>query len=91
VKVLGRIADFAGLRAGAELVADAVQRSSFQRMRELERRAAMRWQPRAVAREVGFVRGGKVGEGIARLGPDDLELIATTWARQMHWAGYPAE
>jgi len=85
---LTRVASFLGVRATPELVAQAVERSSADRMRKLEGNNATASVTRNSRPDVPFVRSAKAGGWRTGLPEKSAVELETAWAPLMQWLGY---
>ncbi len=86
---LGRIARFLKIEASAELLATTIERSSAQRMRELERAQGSQWITTKNKREdIPFVGTASSGGWKERLSPASIAEIESTWGPLMLQLGY---
>ena len=84
-----RIATFLGLGRNANCVATAVERSSLENMRKVEKAEGARWDStKGTRQDISFFRSAKSGEGRARLSPESIERIEDAWGHLMHSLGY---
>jgi hypothetical protein len=86
---LARVADFLGLPASPERLAQAVKRSSAHEMRRLEQKQAHLWSSTKETRQdVPFVRSAKPGGWKAELPEVSVKEIEGAWAGLMKCLGY---
>jgi len=86
---LSKIASFLGIPAAPERLARAVELSSPQRMRELEKQETDVWQvTRNTRKDIPFVRDAKSGAWGRALSKNQLERIESAWAPIMVALGY---
>jgi hypothetical protein len=84
-----RIADFLGIAADEERLALAIERSSSDRMRELERKQAHLWSStRETRKDKPFVRKAKSGGWKTDLPPACAEWVESAWGDVMDSLGY---
>lgn len=88
----GRIAQFLGIPADQQRLQAAVERSSADRMRKLEKQQADQWSGTKNTRlEIPFVRTAKSG-GWKQSLPSDLALeIENAWAPMLQFLGYEVQ
>ena len=85
----GRIAEFLNLPAGAERLRIAVERSSADRMRKLEKQQADSWTgTRNTRQDIPFVRTAKSGGWKEALPLQSAEEIEIAWAPLLNFLGY---
>jgi len=85
-----RIADFLAIPATSEQIATAIERSSADRMRELEKKQAHLWSStRETRQDKPFVRSAKAGGWKAELPEASVGLIESKWGPLMHEMDYP--
>ena len=88
----GRIAKFLNLSTETERLQNAVERSSANRMRELEKKQADQWTGTKNTRlEIPFVREAKAGGWKKSLPSALAEQIETAWAPMLQFLGYELE
>ena len=86
----GKIAEFLGIQAGPERLQAAVQRSSADRMRKLEKQQADQWTgTKNTRQEIPFVRSAKSGGWKESLPRRSAEEIEVAWAPLLNFLGYP--
>jgi len=85
---LTRIASFLGVRATPELIAQAVERSSADRMRKLEGANATASVTKNSRQDVPFVRSARAGGWRTVLPEKSVVELETAWAPLMKWLGY---
>jgi hypothetical protein len=84
-----RIAEFLGIQAGTERLEAAVQRSSADRMRKLEKQQSDQWTgTKNTRKEIPFVRSAKSGGWKETLPPHSVEQIELAWAPMLNLLGY---
>jgi hypothetical protein len=82
-------AGFRNVAASAEELAKAVERSSPERMRELEKLAAKQYaQLKQTRQDKPFVRSAKAGGWKSALSPESVALIEKDWGAVMQDLGY---
>ena len=85
----GKIAEFLGIQAGPERLEAAVQQSSADRMRKLEKEQADQWTgTRNTRKEIPFVRAAKSGGWKESLPRQSAEAIEAAWAPLLNFLGY---
>ena len=88
---LAKVAAFLQLNASPERLAEAVERSSAERMRVMEKTQARKWtSTRNTRQDIPFVRTAKPGNWKTELPQAAIERIETAWGPLMRWLGYPA-
>jgi len=86
---MGKIASFLGVPADRERVAFAIEQSSAERMRELEKKQAHLWSStRETRKDKPFVRSAKVGGWKAELPAASVAEIESAWGGLMREIGY---
>lgn len=80
VKTLKRMTDFIGVNVSPERLKDAVEWSSFSKMKKIEKEKGL---PHPGAENQEFVRKGKVGGWIDEFSRADLEFFLESGAREM--------
>jgi hypothetical protein len=86
---LAKIADFLQISYDAEKLTRAVELSSVERMRELEKRDEHRWiGTRSRRKDVRFVRTATIGGWRSLLSEEDVAKIEKAWAPVMKNLGY---
>lgn len=89
VPEMARIAAFVGVRADSASLARAIEQSSAERMRELEKKQAHLWSSTKDTRlDKPFVRKAKAGGWRAELPQECAAMIEATWGRLMTDLGY---
>jgi hypothetical protein len=84
-----KIAEFLGIQADAERIKSAVERSSADRMRKLEKVDADKWTgTKNTRQEIPFVRAAKSGGWKESLPPHSVEEIEVAWSPLMNFLGY---
>jgi hypothetical protein len=85
-----RAADFLGLRLDSSRVAQAVERSSLESMRKVEKSEGKKWASTAGTRQdMSFFRSAKAGEGRASLSRESIGRIEKAWGPLMQSLDYP--
>jgi hypothetical protein len=86
---LGRIADFFGIQADVESRERAIQRSSAQQMRELEKKQAGQWVSTKKHREdIPFVGAASTGGWREKLSAVSVAKIESEWGALMQFLDY---
>lgn len=86
---LAKVASFLELVSSAERLATAIERSSAQRMRQLEQKQALKWSStRETRQDIPFVRTAKAGNWKSELPEQAVAMIETAWGPLMRWLGY---
>ncbi len=84
-----KIAEFLGIAADAERIKSAVERSSADRMRKLEKEDADKWTgTKNTRQEIPFVRAAKSGGWKESLPPHSVGEIEVAWSPLMNFLGY---
>jgi hypothetical protein len=84
-----KIAEFLGIAADTERIKSAVERSSADRMRKLEKEDADKWTgTKNTRQEIPFVRSAKSGGWKESLPPHSVEEIEVAWSPLMNFLGY---
>jgi hypothetical protein len=85
----GKIAEFLGIQATQERLQSAVERSSADRMRKLEKQQADQWTgTKNTRKEIPFVRAAKSGGWKEALPQRSAEEIEAAWAPLLKFLGY---
>jgi hypothetical protein len=85
----GKIAKFLGIAADRERLQAAVERSSADKMRKLERQQADQWTgTKNTRKEIPFVREAKSGGWKDNLPPHLAESIEGAWYPMLNFLGY---
>jgi hypothetical protein len=86
---LAKVAHFLEIGADAERIAAAVEQSSAERMRELEKKQAHKWSSTKNTRQdIPFVRTTKSGNWETMLPAEAVAIIENSWGPLMRWLGY---
>jgi hypothetical protein len=86
---LARAADFMGLKTNSELIEEAVQKSSADRMREMEKRDSKDWvATKRHRQDIPFVRVAKSGGWKEKLPLECVRRIEKAWGETMEELGY---
>jgi len=89
VHELSRIAEFLSINADAQRLKTAVDRSSFDRMRQIEQKEAGLWEgTRDTRKDIPFVRAAKVGAWKNALSQASVEMIESAWSPLLAILGY---
>ena len=84
-----KIAEFLGIQAGPERLQAAVERSSVDRMRKLEKQQGDDWTgTRNTRKEIPFVRAAKSGGWKETLPHTSAEEIESAWFPLLNFLGY---
>jgi hypothetical protein len=87
-----KIAEFLGIAADTDRLQAAVERSSADRMRKLEKQQADQWTgTKNTRKEIPFVRAAKSGGWKDTLPLDSVEEIEVAWAPLLNFLGYPLQ
>jgi hypothetical protein len=86
---MARIAEFIGVPTTAERIQFAIEQSSADRMRELEKKQGHLWSStRRTRQDKPFVRAAKAGGWKKELSPASVAEIETAWGGLMRELGY---
>ncbi|MGA2203527.1 MAG: sulfotransferase domain-containing protein [Terriglobales bacterium] len=86
---MGKIASFLGVPADRERLAFAIEHSSAERMRELEKKQAHLWSStRETRKDKPFIRSAKAGGWKAELPEASVAEIESAWGGLMREMGY---
>ena len=86
---LRRIADFYGIELSPEKSATVIQRSSAERMREMEKTQGQDWvSTKGKRSDIPFVRSAKAGGWHDQLMPEAIAEIEAAWGNIMVQLGY---
>lgn len=86
---LEKLAYFLQIDATPQRIMQAVQRSSAENMRKLEKEQAKLWSTTKETRQdVPFVRSAKAGEWVSALSQDSVSAIESQWGSLMQFLGY---
>jgi Sulfotransferase domain len=92
IGVTAKIAEFLGIQADRERLLAAVERSSADRMRKLEKQEADQWTgTKNTRKEIPFVRAAKSGGWKETLPAHCVEEIEIAWAPLLNFLGYPLQ
>jgi hypothetical protein len=84
-----KIAEFLGIQAGQERLQAAVERSSVDRMRKLEKQQGDEWSgTKNTRKEIPFVRAAKSGGWRETLPRTSAEEIESAWFPLLNFLGY---
>lgn len=87
-----KIAEFLGIQASQERIQSAVERSSADRMRKLEKQEADQWTgTKNTRKEIPFVRAAKSGGWKETLPAHLVKEIETAWSPLLNFLGYPLQ
>ena len=86
---LGRVGDFLGVAAGTEALSQAIERSSANRLRELEKVEHEAWVTTKGKRaDVPFIAEAVAGAWKQKLPEPSVALIESAWGHLMNSIGY---
>lgn len=86
---LAKVAEFLNVGAGPEQVAQAVERSSADTMRKLEKKQAQQFSSTKNTRQdIAFVRAAKAGDWRESLPEESVLKIEQAWGHLIQWLGY---
>jgi len=86
---LGRVASFLGVPSSPDLLSIALQKSSAQRMRDLERAQGAEWVSTKGKREdIPFIGAASAGNWQNKLLPESVAEIENKWGPIMETLGY---
>jgi Sulfotransferase domain len=86
-----KISNFLGFGQDASRIATAVERSSLENMRKVEKAEGNKWDStKGTRQDMSFFRSAKSGEGRATLSLESIERIEKAWGPLMHSVGYAA-
>ncbi len=89
VRELGRVATFLGIEATHERLATAVDRSSAENMRKMEKDQGGEWVATKTSRkDIPFVGKAKKGNWRSLLSESSIEQIESAWGPLMNTLGY---
>jgi len=92
IQETGKLAEFLGIAADEDRLAAAVERSSADRMRKLEKQQADQWTgTKNTRKEIPFVRAAKSGGWKGTLPAHCVAEIEAAWAPMMNFLGYELE
>jgi hypothetical protein len=87
-----KIAEFLGIQASPERLQAAVERSSADRMRKLEKQEADQWTgTKNTRKEIPFVRAAKSGGWKEALPAHSVKEIEVAWSPLLNFLGYPLQ
>jgi hypothetical protein len=86
---LGRIAEFLGIEASPQLLQTTLERSSADRMREMEKTQGKDWVSTKDKRsDIPFIRTASTGQWKNKLHPESAAAIESAWGNIMEQLGY---
>src|SRR5205807_5280470 len=88
---LTRVAEFFGIEASPDRLKTTLDRSSAERMREMERTQDKKWgstKNKNKRSDIPFVRTASVGGWTTRLGAESIAKIESAWGHIMAQLGY---
>jgi hypothetical protein len=86
---LSRVAEFLSIHTDAQRLKTAVDRSCFDRMRQIEREQADQWEgTKDTRKDIPFVRAGKVGAWKNALSQVSVAAIEEIWSPLLASLGY---
>lgn len=86
---LAKVAEFLGIAATPQRIAQAVERSSADTMRKLEKTQAQSFSStRGTRQDIAFVRAAKAGGWREALQEQDVARIESAWGHLIRWLGY---
>jgi Sulfotransferase domain len=84
-----RISSFLGLGQDPARIATAIERSSLENMRNVEKAEGAKWDStKGTRQDMSFFRSAKSGEGRAKLSRESLDRIEKAWGPLMQSVGY---
>lgn len=84
-----KISKFIGFGQDASRIATAVERSSLENMRKVEKAEGKKWDStKGTRQDMSFFRSAKSGEGRATLSCESIERIEKAWGPLMQSVGY---
>ena len=84
-----KISNFLGFGQDASRIATAVERSSLENMRKVEKAEGKKWDStKGTRQDMSFFRSAKSGEGRAALSRESIERIEKAWGPLMQSVGY---
>jgi len=84
-----KISNFLGFGQDAPRIATAVERSSLENMRKVEKAEGKKWDStKGTRQDMSFFRSAKSGEGRATLSRESIERIEKAWGPLMQSVGY---
>jgi hypothetical protein len=85
-----RISNFLGLPFDSTRIALAVERSSLENMRKVEKSEGKKWEStKGTRQDISFFRSAKSGEGRSVLPRESIERIEKAWGPLMRSLDYP--
>jgi hypothetical protein len=86
---LAKVAEFLGIKSSDPAIARAVELSSADRMRQIEKNNSGDWHlTRNTRKDIPFVRTAKAGNWRAELPANAIANIEGQWGQLMGWLGY---
>jgi hypothetical protein len=86
---LAKIASFLEIDADDQRIANAVEQSSAEQLRKLEKQQSLKWSSTKNTRQdIPFVRTAKSGNWKSNLPESALEIIESAWGPLMRWLKY---
>ena len=86
---LTKIARFLAIDPTPQRIQWAIEQSTADRMRQLEKKEAAQWKStKDTRKDKFFVRSAKAGEGKSTLSPAAIAQIEGAWGPLMRWLGY---
>jgi hypothetical protein len=86
---LKRIAEFYGIEASPKLLQTTLERSSADRMREMEKTQGKEWVSTKDKRsDIPFIRTASAGDWKSKLRPESVAEIESAWGNIMAEFGY---
>jgi hypothetical protein len=86
---LAKVAEFLGMKSSDPAVARAVELSSADRMRQIEKNNSGDWHlTRNTRKDIPFVRTAKSGNWRTELPANAVAKIEGQWGQVMGWVGY---
>lgn len=86
---LGRVCEFVGIKPEASLLSQAIERSSAQQMKEMEKKQGNQWvSTKGKRSDIPFVRSASSGGWREILGPESVSAIESAWGQLMLRLGY---
>ncbi len=82
---MGRMMDFIGLEISQEIFKKAIEDSSFDRMKKIDKEKGRKYNPTGVK---DFVRKGKAGTWRKEFSPDDINIFKETAGEMLIKMGY---
>jgi Sulfotransferase domain len=86
---LQRMSEFVGTGSDPGLISQAVERSSAERLKEMEKQQADQWiSTRNKRPDIPFIRQAEAGAWRSKLSPESVSLIENAWGMLMQSLGY---